>query len=222
MSVRIRLARGGSKKRPFHKIVVADSRSPRDGRFIEQLGYYNPLVPKDHPEHLKVDSEKVKTWLAKGALPSDRLTRLFASLGLVSNPVIKTNEQQPKKSAPKAKAQERLKEQAEREAAKKEAEEQAKREAEEQAKREAEEQAKREAEEQAKREAEEQAKQEAEEQAKREAEEQAKKEAEEQAKKEAEEQAKKEAEKASQQNQEVPASEASSQKQAPAETSPEA
>ena len=206
MSVRIRLARGGSKKRPFHKIVVADSRSPRDGRFIEQLGYYNPLVPKDHPEHLKVDSEKVKTWLAKGALPSDRLTRLFASLGLVSNPVIKTNEQQPKKSAPKAKAQERLKEQAEREAAKKEAEEQAKREAEEQAKREAEEQAK----------------QEAEEQAKREAEEQAKKEAEEQAKKEAEEQAKKEAEKASQQNQEVPASEASSQKQAPAETSPEA
>ena len=166
MSVRIRLARGGSKKRPFHKIVVADSRSPRDGRFIEQLGYYNPLVPKDHPEHLKVDSEKVKTWLAKGALPSDRLTRLFASLGLVSNPVIKTNEQQPKKSAPKAKAQERLKEQAEREAAKKEAEEQAKR--------------------------------------------------------EAEEQAKKEAEKASQQNQEVPASEASSQKQAPAETSPEA
>lgn len=134
MSVRIRLARGGSKKRPFHKIVVADSRAPRDGRFIEQLGYYNPLVAKDHPEHLKVDVEKVKAWLGKGAQPTDRLTRLFATLGLVEAPVIKTNEQQPKKSAPKAKAQERLKEQAEREAAKKEAEEQAKREAEEAAK----------------------------------------------------------------------------------------
>ncbi len=134
MSVRIRLARGGSKKRPFHKIVVADSRAPRDGRFIEQLGYYNPLVAKDHPEHLKVDVEKVKVWLGKGAQPTDRLTRLFATLGLVEAPVIKTNEQQPKKSAPKAKAQERLKEQAEREAAKKEAEEQAKREAEEAAK----------------------------------------------------------------------------------------
>ncbi len=134
MSVRIRLARGGSKKRPFHKIVVADSRAPRDGRFIEQLGYYNPLVAKDHPEHLKVDVEKVKVWLGKGAQPTDRLARLFATLGLVEAPVIKTNEQQPKKSAPKAKAQERLKEQAEREAAKKEAEEQAKREAEEAAK----------------------------------------------------------------------------------------
>lgn len=134
MSVRIRLARGGSKKRPFHKIVVADQRAPRDGRFIEELGYYNPLVPKDHPEHFKINAEKAKEWLKKGAEPTERMLRLLASIGLVEAPKIKTNAEQPVKSAPKAKAQERLKEQAEREAAQKEAEEQAKREAEEAAK----------------------------------------------------------------------------------------
>ena len=134
MSVRIRLARGGSKKRPFHKIVVADKRSPRDGRFIEALGYYNPLVAHDHPEHIKLNIERTKEWLEKGAEPTDRLKRLFASIGVMDAPVIPTNEAQPKKSAPKAKAQERLKEQAEKEQARKEAEEAAKREAEEAAK----------------------------------------------------------------------------------------
>lgn len=134
MSVRIRLARGGSKKRPFHKIVVADSRSPRDGRFIEELGFYNPLLPKEAEGHFKVDVEQVKAWLAKGATPSERLARLFASIGLVAAPQVKTNAMQPQQSAPKAKAQERLKAQAEKEAARKEAEEAAKNEAKEAAK----------------------------------------------------------------------------------------
>ena len=126
MSVRIRLARGGSKKRPFHKIVVADKRAPRDGRFIEELGYYNPLLPKEAEGHFKVNVEQVKAWLAKGAEPTDRVARLLATLGLVEKPAI---HEQPKKSAPKAKAQERMKEQAEKEAALKEAAEQAQQEA---------------------------------------------------------------------------------------------
>ncbi|MGA7787364.1 MAG: 30S ribosomal protein S16, partial [Xanthobacteraceae bacterium] len=68
----IRMARAGTKKRPFYHIVVADSRSPRDGRFIERLGYFNPLLPKENADRLKFDIEKAKTWLAKGATPSDR------------------------------------------------------------------------------------------------------------------------------------------------------
>ena len=126
MSVRIRLARGGSKKRPFHKIVVADKRSPRDGRFIEQIGYYNPLVPKDHPEHFKIDAEKAKAWIAKGAELTDRMARLMAAAGLVAAPKIKTNAEQPVKSAPKAKAQERLAAAKEAEEARKQAELEAK------------------------------------------------------------------------------------------------
>ena len=145
MSVRIRLARGGSKKRPFHKIVVADKRAPRDGRFIEELGYYNPLVAHDHPEHLKVNVERAQEWIAKGAEVTDRLQRLFGAVGIMEARVVPTNEQQPKKSALKAKALERLKEQEEKEAARREAEEAAKREAEEAA-RAAEEAAKAEAE----------------------------------------------------------------------------
>ena len=137
MSVRIRLARGGSKKRPFHKIVVADKRAPRDGRFIEELGYYNPLVAHDHPEHLKVNAERVQEWIAKGAEVTDRLQRLFGAVGIIEARAIPTNEQQPKKSALKAKALERLKEQEEKEAARREAEEAA-RAAEEAAKAEAE------------------------------------------------------------------------------------
>jgi small subunit ribosomal protein S16 len=107
MSVRIRLSRGGSKKRPFYKVVVADQRAPRDGSFIEKLGTFNPLLPKDHAERLVLDVEKVKAWLAKGAQPTERLQKIFANLGLCAAP--KAHEQ-PKKSAPKAKAQERLKE----------------------------------------------------------------------------------------------------------------
>ena len=106
MAVRIRLSRGGSKKRPFYRIVAADQRAPRDGRFIEKLGTYNPLLPKDHEQRLVVDAEKVKSWISKGAQPTERLQKLFANLGLCAAPVIRN---QPKKSAPKAKAVERMK-----------------------------------------------------------------------------------------------------------------
>ncbi len=111
MAVRIRLSRGGSKKRPFYRIVVADARAPRDGRFIERVGSYNPMLPQDHADRLVVDETKVKEWLSKGALPTDRLAKMFANLGLVAKPVINA---QPKKSAPKAKAMERLKEKEEK------------------------------------------------------------------------------------------------------------
>lgn len=106
MAVRIRLSRGGSKKRPFYRIVAADQRAPRDGRFIEKLGTYNPLLPKDHEQRLVVDAEKVKSWISKGAQPTERLQKLFANLGLCAAPTIRN---QPKKSAPKAKAVERMK-----------------------------------------------------------------------------------------------------------------
>ncbi len=106
MAVRIRLSRGGSKKRPFYRIVAADSRAPRDGRFIEKLGTYNPLLPQDHAQRLVIDTDRVKYWLGIGALPTERLEKLFSNLGLVKAPVV---HEQPKKSAPKAKAVERMK-----------------------------------------------------------------------------------------------------------------
>jgi small subunit ribosomal protein S16 len=82
MSVVIRMARAGTKKRPVYHIVVADSRSPRDGRFIERLGYFNPLLPKDNEQRLKLDLDKVKAWLAKGAQPSDRIMRFLDAAGI--------------------------------------------------------------------------------------------------------------------------------------------
>lgn len=114
MALKIRLARGGAKKRPFYRIVVADARCPRDGRFIEKVGTYNPLLPSDHAERLVLDAESVKKWLAVGAQPTDRLVRIFANLGLVAAPV---RPEQTKKAAPKAKAQQRAKEAAEKAAA---------------------------------------------------------------------------------------------------------
>ena len=78
----IRMARAGTKKRPFYHIVLADSRSPRDGRFIERLGYYNPLLPKDKEERLKLDFEKVQAWMKKGAQPSDRVMRFLDAAGI--------------------------------------------------------------------------------------------------------------------------------------------
>ncbi|MBQ2884743.1 MAG: 30S ribosomal protein S16 [Alphaproteobacteria bacterium] len=111
MSVRIRLSRGGSKKHPFYRVVAADQRAPRDGRFIERLGSYNPLLPQDHQDRLVLDVEKVKAWLAKGAQPTERLQKLFANLGLCDAPKVGN---QPKKSAPKAKALERIKEKEEK------------------------------------------------------------------------------------------------------------
>ena len=111
MAVRIRLSRGGSKKRPFYRIVAADQRAPRDGRFIEKLGTYNPLLPKDHAERLVVDQEKVVAWIKKGAQPTERLQKLFAGLGLCAAPVIR---EQTKKSAPRPKTVERMKEKEEK------------------------------------------------------------------------------------------------------------
>lgn len=114
MSVRIRLSRGGSKKRPFYKVVAADQRAPRDGRFIERLGSYNPLLPKDHADRFVIDEERVKYWLSKGAQPTERLEKLLSKLGLVNAPKI---HEQPKKSAPKAKTVERMKAKEEKAAA---------------------------------------------------------------------------------------------------------
>ena len=82
MPVVIRMARAGTKKRPFYHIVAADSRYPRDGRFIERLGYYNPLLPKDKEERLKLDMDKVKAWMVKGAQPSDRVMRFLDAAGV--------------------------------------------------------------------------------------------------------------------------------------------
>src|SRR5215475_3140249 len=82
MSLKIRLARAGTKKRPVYHIVIADSRAPRDGRFIERLGYFNPLLPKDKPERLKLDLDKVKDWMKKGAQPSDRVMRFLDKAGV--------------------------------------------------------------------------------------------------------------------------------------------
>ena len=118
MSVRIRLARGGAKKRPVHKIVVADQRCRRDGRFIEELGFYNPLLPKDSKDALRVNVEAAKKWMAQGAEVTERVQKLFAILGLCEKPAIRET---PKKSAPKAKAQERMKAEAEAKAAAEEA-----------------------------------------------------------------------------------------------------
>jgi small subunit ribosomal protein S16 len=104
MALKMRLARGGAKKRPFFRIVVADGRSPRDGRFIERLGHYNPLLPLDHPERLKFDSERVKYWLGKGAQPTERIQRFLADAKLMTF----TRPDRPKRSAPRKKARERL------------------------------------------------------------------------------------------------------------------
>src|SRR5579872_1100752 len=78
----IRMARAGTKKRPFYHIVVADSRAPRDGRFVERIGYFNPLLPKDKTERLKLDLDKVKSWMSKGAQPSDRVMRFLDAAGI--------------------------------------------------------------------------------------------------------------------------------------------
>jgi small subunit ribosomal protein S16 len=103
MSLKIRLARAGTKKRPFYHVVVADSRSPRDGRFIERLGHFNPLLPKEKTERLKLDLDKVKAWLAKGALPTDRVLRFLDEAGVMK----RTARNNPQKAKPKKKAQER-------------------------------------------------------------------------------------------------------------------
>ncbi len=113
MAVKIRLARGGSKKRPFYRIVAADSRMPRDGRFIEKLGTYNPLLPKDSEDRVKMDVERVKYWLGHGAQVTDRVARFLEAAGEME----KQERNNPKKGTPGKKAQERAEEKAEKAAA---------------------------------------------------------------------------------------------------------
>jgi small subunit ribosomal protein S16 len=103
MAMKIRLARAGSKKRPFYRIVAADSRKPRDGRFIEKLGTYNPLLPKDSEDRVKMDLDRVKHWLDQGAQPTDRVSRFLEAAGVVE----KKERANLKKGEPGAKAKER-------------------------------------------------------------------------------------------------------------------
>lgn len=105
MSLRIRLARGGTKKRPVYRIVVADSRTPRDGRFIEKLGFFNPLLPKDNEARIRYNEERIKYWLGVGAKPSDRVARFLSEKDIVKW----EHGNNPEKAKPKAKAQERMK-----------------------------------------------------------------------------------------------------------------
>ena len=106
MATKIRLARGGSKKRPFYRIVVADERAPRDGNFIEKIGNFNPMVPKDHKERVMLSKERAEHWLKVGALPTERVQKILSELGMMEAPKIT---EKTKKHLPKAKAQERVK-----------------------------------------------------------------------------------------------------------------
>ncbi|MCA1368910.1 30S ribosomal protein S16 [Bradyrhizobium sp. BRP14] len=103
MALKIRLARGGSKKRPYYQIVVADARSPRDGRFLEKLGSWNPMLAKDDAKRVELDAERVQHWIAQGAQPTDRVLRFLDQAGLAKRPA-RSN---PSKAQPGKKAQER-------------------------------------------------------------------------------------------------------------------
>ncbi len=104
MSLKIRLSRAGAKKRPYYHIVVADSRSPRDGRFLEQVGSYNPMLPAEHEERIRLKAERIQHWIKMGALPTERVAKFLGHAGLAPMPVYR---EQPIQSAPKKKAQER-------------------------------------------------------------------------------------------------------------------
>ena len=106
MGLKIRLARAGAKKRPYYHIVVADSRSPRDGRFLEKVGSYNPMLPAEHADRIRLQDERIRHWLGHGALATDRVARFLGKAGLAPMPEIREH---PKKSAPKKRAQERAK-----------------------------------------------------------------------------------------------------------------
>ncbi len=108
MSLKIRLTRGGAKKRPYYRIVVADARAPRDGRFIEKIGSYNPMLGKDDAARVQLDLEKAKDWLAKGAQPTDRVLRFLDAAGLMK----RSARNNPNKAQPGKKAQERAAERA--------------------------------------------------------------------------------------------------------------
>lgn len=113
MATKIRLSRGGSNKRPYYAIVVSDSRMPRDGRFLEKIGTYSPLLAKDSEDRVKLDVERAREWIAKGAQPTDRVRRFLEVAGVLT----KVERNNPKKAVPGKKAQERAKERAEKAAA---------------------------------------------------------------------------------------------------------
>src|SRR5579885_854061 len=106
MSLKIRLSRGGTKKRPYYRVVIAESRMPRDGRFIEKVGNYDPMLPQESPDRVKLDLERIRHWLGKGAQPTDRIALFLAKAGLLAQP---ERREQTKQHLPKAKAQERAK-----------------------------------------------------------------------------------------------------------------
>lgn len=114
MALKIRLARGGAKKRPFYRIVVAEASAPRDGRYVERVGTYNPMVSKDHDQRLTLNGERITYWMGQGAQPTERVQKMLATAGLAAAPVIRD---QPKKSAPGKKRAEREAEAAEAAAA---------------------------------------------------------------------------------------------------------
>ena len=118
MALKIRLARGGSKKRPFYSVVIADARAPRDGRFIEKIGVYDPRQPKDSEHRVQIDAEKAADWLRKGAQPTDRVARFLSKLEVDGKPLVKWEHgNNPKKGEPGKKAQERVQEKADKAAA---------------------------------------------------------------------------------------------------------
>ena len=121
MAVKIRLARGGSKKRPYYRIVVADIRAPRDGKYIERVGSYNPLLPKDHEDRIKLDIDRIKEWLSKGAKPTDRVARFLDAEGILkreprNNPQKAIPKKEPEEAKEEAPAEEAPAEEAKEEA----------------------------------------------------------------------------------------------------------
>ncbi|WP_371396920.1 30S ribosomal protein S16 [Fretibacter rubidus] len=122
MSLKIRLARHGAKKRPYYRVVIADSRAPRDGRFIDRVGSYNPMLPKDSEDRVQLDVEKCKEWLAKGARPTERVARFLGAAGLWDWKAGNN----PSKGEPGAKAKQMIIDKKEKEEARKAAEEEAK------------------------------------------------------------------------------------------------
>ncbi|MEL6530683.1 MAG: 30S ribosomal protein S16 [Pseudomonadota bacterium] len=134
MAIALRLSRGGAKKRPYYRIVAADSRAPRDGKYLEQIGTYNPLLAKDDENRVKLNEDRARYWIGVGAQPSDRVLRFLDAAGIMEREA----RNNPNKAKPGEKATERAEEKAEKAAAAKEAEEEAKKAAEEEAKAEAE------------------------------------------------------------------------------------
>lgn len=127
MALKMRMARGGRKKAPFYRIVVADARAPRDGKFIEKVGTYNPLLGKDNDQRVVLDAELCKKWLAEGAEPSERVAKFLGQAGIIAMP---ESRKSVEKAKPKAAAQQRIKDKEEKAQAAKDAEEAAKAEAE--------------------------------------------------------------------------------------------